>query len=112
MKKIVESVVKTTPAMLVPYHHDHRQVLVDDLKHLAEEVYRICQQHGIPCVMAMEAALTENGESMFSMKHFPKERMDKVGLTPRHLLACFALAAEPQDVQSAVVLLMKHKILT
>lgn len=97
--------------MLVPFHHDHRQVLVDDLKGLAEEMYRICQQHGIPCVMAVEAALDETGESCFSMKHFPRDRMEQVGLTPRHLLACFALGAEPQDVQDACQLLIKKKII-
>lgn len=110
-QKIVQQVVAVTPDMLVSFHHDHRQVLVDDLKGLVEEIYRICKQHGIPCVVAMEAALDVTGESCFSMKHFPADRMEQVGLTPRHLLACFALCAEPLDVQNAVQFLIKKKII-
>lgn len=112
MQKFLKEVVKTTPDMLKPYEHDHRELVAADLKHLTEEIYRACQQHGIPIVLTIEAAFTSaHGESILSMKHFPAERMEKVGMTSRYLLGCFAASAEQHEVQAAVQLLIKKKLI-
>lgn len=94
-----------------PFYHNSQELVESDLKHLLDEVYRVCKTHNLPFTALIEIRLAEEGTTFCQYKHYPEERYQAIGMTARPLLAHFLCTADSESIDRACELLIHNKLI-